>query len=197
MLKQTVKYVDFNNNPQTEDLYFHLSKSEVISLHSSGFGELLRKLTLPGANKEDLIETFKKVIGMAYGTKSENGRRFHKDAEKTADFLGSPAYDAFFMDLITGDPAGVIKFIQGILPDDLALEASALARSQTTIDIPDPTSNSVVPSITDVKLPVPKEKAQDDVPAAFAKKTGPKTLDQMSEEELRAELAAIRANRSE
>jgi hypothetical protein len=124
MIKETVTYKDFNDQEQTEDLYFHLSKSELVELElgmDGGLGAYLQTLVKSGKTSE-ILGTFKKIISDSYGERSLDGRRFVKDPEKTKEFLGSPAYDAMFMKLVTSEEA-VTEFILGVVPADLITEA--------------------------------------------------------------------------
>lgn len=212
MLKKNVTYEDFDGNAVTETLYFNISKVEIIEMEDpeNDIRVLLQRVTAKGAKGGDILAAFKKLIGLAYGTKSEDGRRFHKDPVQTADFLSSPAYDAVFMELIQGDTMNMLKFIQAMLPSDLATDENmiaAAAQAGIKVDLPIPTPTPAT-SVIPVKLPVPQEKAESDIPSSFRarldkmKEEAPKTvtsvvqkpLDEMTKEELRAEVAKIRSN---
>jgi len=124
MIKQTVTYKDFNEEDQTEDLYFHLSKSELIELElgmEGGLGSYLGKM-VQSKQPSKILAAFKDIISASYGERSLDGKRFVKDEEKTKAFLASPAYDAMFMRLVTSEEA-VTEFILGIVPKDLIAEA--------------------------------------------------------------------------
>lgn len=124
MIKETVTYKDFNEEMQTEDLYFHLSKSELVELElgmDGGLGTYLQTL-VKSRKTSELLAAFKNIISAAYGERSLDGKRFVKNEEKTKEFLASPAYDALFMRLVT-DEAAVTEFILGVVPKDLITEA--------------------------------------------------------------------------
>jgi hypothetical protein len=124
MIKETVTYKDFNEEMQTEDLYFHLSKSELVELElgmDGGLGTYLQTL-VKSRKTSELLAAFKNIISTAYGERSLDGKRFVKNEEKTREFLASPAYDALFMRLVT-DEAAVTEFILGVVPKDLITEA--------------------------------------------------------------------------
>jgi hypothetical protein len=167
MIKKTVSYTDYNGQQQVEDLYFHLSKSEIFSLHAGGIIALLDEVSKKSQSGEqnhvEVVETFKKLIGIAYGVKSSDGKRFHKSEDQTADFLSSPAYDAVFMEILEGGDQDSIKFVLGMLPADIseqtAREAAAMAGNGGL---------KVVLPITDVPLPGNKESI-DFVTSALAK----------------------------
>jgi hypothetical protein len=135
MLKQTVTYKDFNDQEQTEVLYFNISKPEMVD-----FLPMLPRLVamqqiIEGPDREltnteikemlDIIRTF---IAASYGVRSEDGKYFRKSPELFADFKDSGAYDAFLFSLFEDVQKGN-KFLQEIMPKDLAEEAAAAAQS--------------------------------------------------------------------
>jgi hypothetical protein len=214
MLKKEVTYEDFNGEQQTETLWFHVSKSEMIQLNfEENLGSLAAMVKAKKANEQDILRAFKKIVGLAYGVKSEDGRRFHKDPAQTADFLNSQAYDALFMDILTGDSGKAMEFLFGMFPADLA---EAARNEVPKFDIP-PSGvgstqgiqvNSIKINETD-----PGAAQHDAVPDAFKRNVaaarasqkvaspsnpapaqGPKPLNEMTEEELRAELTKVRGN---
>jgi hypothetical protein len=120
VIKKTVTYTDFNENEQVEDLYFHLSKAELIALEASyegGLSTLLPEIVKTG-NTGKILEMFTSIITKSFGRRSEDGKHFIKDDELTKAFMGSPAYDALLMDIMTS-PEGAAEFVTGIVPKDL------------------------------------------------------------------------------
>lgn len=135
MLKQIVRYVDFNDQPQEETLYFNISKTELAdNLHLKEEFERLFE-TFQGPQRElttaeirqviDLVKTF---IRLSYGQRSADGKRFRKTDEIWEDFKSSAAYDEFLFSLFK-DPQQAIAFLLGVLPADLRSEAEATARA--------------------------------------------------------------------
>lgn len=125
MLKKTVKYTDpFSGEEVEEDLYFHLTKAEIVELevsHEGGLSEWMKKIVVSQDNKQ-IIAEFKNIILSAYGVRSENGR-FVKTQEFRDEFVSSEAYSAFFMDLLTDDTTEkMIEFTTGIMPAGLTNE---------------------------------------------------------------------------
>ena len=101
MIKQLVKYTDFNGNEQEETLYFHMSKAEITMLELSVPGGLSKKLE-EVSKANDLGEISKIMYDMvlsAYGQKSEDGKRFVKNAQIKEDFKNSAAFSELFMTL--------------------------------------------------------------------------------------------------
>lgn len=120
MIKWQVSYTDYNDNPVTEDLYFHLNKAELVEMNlnaNGAYGEFIQRIT----NSRDyklLGEEFKNIILNAYGIKSDDGRTFRKSPELRQEFEQSEAYATLYMELISNTDS-LTKFIRGIVPKDL------------------------------------------------------------------------------
>jgi hypothetical protein len=120
MLKREIKYEDFDGVETSDIVYFNLSKPELIELdveHGEGFGRVLERIIETKDNKE-LVKLFKDIILMAYGQKSEDGKRFIKSEKLREEFSQTAAYSSLFMELATDDEAAV-KFLTGLLPADM------------------------------------------------------------------------------
>jgi len=118
MLKQVIKYTDFDGNPQEKTAYFYMSKPEWLKLEFSekeGFGEMLQRL---GNEKDNgkLIEIFELLLSRAYGIRE--GERFVKTEELWKEFTQTAAYESLFMELAT-DQDKAMAFIVGLLPPEL------------------------------------------------------------------------------
>lgn len=116
MIKQTVKFTDLEGKERTKDLYFHLTKADLMEMeiYAGGVKERVEKLK----DDEDNIgiyEFFKDLIKRSYGVKSDDGISFLKDEKKTQAFLQSEAYSAFLMSLLESEEAAA-KFVNGIMP---------------------------------------------------------------------------------
>lgn len=126
MLKKTVTYKDFNDEEVTEELFFHLSKAELIELemsHSGGLSEALKRI-IAAEDGKAIIAEFKNIILGAYGKKSPDGRRFIKNQAIREEFESSEAYSTLFMELVT-DTQAAIDFINGIVPRDMVEQVGA------------------------------------------------------------------------
>lgn len=125
MLKETIKYVDFNDLEREEDFYFNLTRTELIRMEMNKNGSLTGLLTkITKANDmPDIFEAMENLILKAYGEKSVDGRRFDKSEEISNNFMNTPAYDKLFEKLTT-DANYAYKFLMGILPKDLAEQAN-------------------------------------------------------------------------
>lgn len=124
MLKKTIKYTDYNGEERTEDFYFNLTKAELTELElrqSGGLKALLEKI-IAERDQDKLVTLFKKIILMAYGEKSLDGRRFIKSEELTKAFTETEAYSELFMELVT-DSKAAAAFVNGIIPEEIKKNA--------------------------------------------------------------------------
>lgn len=138
MLKKKITYTNFNDQTVTEDLYFNLSASELIEMEvgvEEGFGEYLERI-VKEVDKQKLFGEFKRLILMAYGKKSADGERFEKSDDIRKAFEQSAAYDAVFLDLVTGGADTMGDFINGVIPKDLSKQLNQ--RSPMPTDPQDP-----------------------------------------------------------
>ena len=127
MLKKTITYEDFNGEKVSEDFFFHLSKAELVELelsHQGGLSESLQKI-IADEDGKSIIAEFKNIILSAYGKRSEDGKRFVKNATVREEFESSEAYSALFMELVTNADTAV-EFINGIIPTNLGEEAAKI-----------------------------------------------------------------------
>lgn len=128
MLKKTIKYKDFNGEEASEDFFFHLSKAELVELelsHEDGLSEALQRIVAAEDGK-GIVQEFKNIILSAYGVRSEDGKRFTKNAQLREEFEATEAYSELFMELVLNTDAA-IEFINGIVPSGMAEEVAKLA----------------------------------------------------------------------
>jgi hypothetical protein len=117
MLKERIKYVDYNGVEREEDFYFNLTRSEVAELEMSTEGGLVEKIERIVAAQDggEIMRLFKEILLKSYGEKSDDGRRFVKSDNLSIAFSHTPAYDQLFMKLVT-NPEAAAKFVNGIVP---------------------------------------------------------------------------------
>lgn len=123
MLKRDVTYEDFNGEKKTETFYFNLSRTEMIELEAKypgGFSDNLKKVAASNDNTLMFVE-FKKVILLAYGIKSEDGRRFVKTDENRDEFSQTAAFDALMTEVSTNENL-LLEFLNGVFPKDVVAE---------------------------------------------------------------------------
>lgn len=118
MIKEVIKYVDFDGNERTTTAYFNINKAELLDLQLSekeGFDAMIRYI-IENNDVSKSVEVFKKILKLSYGVKSADGNRFVKNQEVWEEFEQSLAYEEIFMKLAT-DANYSEKFIKGVLPD--------------------------------------------------------------------------------
>lgn len=128
MLKETIKYQDYDGNEYEEDFYFNLNKSELIKLQTSipGGLEQMIKNIIAAKDQNALMSMFSKIIHISYGEKSPDGKHFVKSEELATAFEQTLAYDNLFMDLIN-DADKAAAFVNGILPSESKSDVKALS----------------------------------------------------------------------
>lgn len=117
MLTKAITYTDYDGVERTENFYFNLTKAELAELNlttEGGLQNLLQNI-VNAKNVPEITKWFKKIITMAYGEKSPDGRRFIKSERLTEEFLQTEAYSELFMELLTDEKAAS-DFVNGIIP---------------------------------------------------------------------------------
>ncbi len=123
MLKKEITYTDFNDEKATDTVYFNITKSEAIELevgHKEGLDDFIKNV-IKTEDRQALISEFKRIILLAYGQKSPDGKRFIKTDQLREEFSQTAAFDALFIELASQDDAAA-TFIKGVLPKDMQEE---------------------------------------------------------------------------
>lgn len=131
MLKETLKFVDFDGNEREEDFYFNLTKAELLQMELSvkgGFHTYVERI-IKSQDTTELIRIFKELLDKSYGVKSDDGRRFIKNEEVLSDFKQTEAYSDLFMMLAT-DADKAARFVNGIFPAALQAEVDREVKKQ-------------------------------------------------------------------
>ena len=126
MLKETIKYTDYNGVERTEDFWFHLSKAELMEWEmgtTGGLTEMIKRI-VDAQDAAAIIKIFKELVLKAYGQKSPDGKRFIKSEELATEFSQTEAYSQLFMELAT-DADKAAAFVNGIMPSDVVEKAAA------------------------------------------------------------------------
>ena len=138
MLKRDITYEDFNGETITETFYFNLSKPELVEMEvevEGGFGKTLQSI-IEAKDYKALVKEFKNIILLAYGVKSDDGKRFIKSDQLREEFTQTNAYNELFMQLASDDKAAA-TFLTAVLPKDMAGEMEkALPKSSPTPPAP-------------------------------------------------------------
>lgn len=130
MLIERIKSVDFNGEERVEDLYFNITRAELHKLNlytEGGMLEYLKRI-IQSRNQIEIASYFEKIVDLAYGIKSEDGKRFIKSPELLEEFKQTSAYDVFFTKLVE-DAEYAAKFINGILPKDMSEGAQNMSEA--------------------------------------------------------------------
>lgn len=120
MLAKKLTYTDFNGNQQTEINHFNMSKTELTSLEldtDGGFSSYVLGILecRNDKNNRELVKLIKDILLMAYGQKSDDGKRFIKSEALTAEFEQTAYFDEYYNLLVTNESA-LIEFLKGIMP---------------------------------------------------------------------------------
>lgn len=118
MVKKTITYENFNGEKKKKDLWFHISKTEMIRMIANG--EIDPDEMKKAAAEEDpnkLFTLIEIVVQRSYGEKSADGEMFIKDEETLKRFLYSPVYDAFMTHMLKAENS--VDFVRGIFPEDV------------------------------------------------------------------------------
>jgi len=136
LLKKAVTYEDpFTGEQVTEDLYFNITKAELVEMEvatEGGLKEHLEKVA-QAQNGQEIMDEMKGIILKAYGKRV--GSNFIKNEQLREEFVSSEAYSELFMSLVT-DADAAIEFVGGILPKGLVDEA----QEQLAVDKPNLTA---------------------------------------------------------
>lgn len=120
MIKKTVNYTDFNGVAQTEELYFNLTKMELVKLDTEFVGGLQQTIQTAVDNNDTktIMDCIEKILIKGYGKKSDDGKRFIKSAEMAEEFKQSAAFDEVFYQIASNEDEAS-AFITGLMPADL------------------------------------------------------------------------------
>ena len=128
MYKRSITYTDYFGDERTETVYFNLNRAELMKLElgtHGGYAAMLQEL-IDSNDGPKIMDIFAKIIHMAYGEKSEDGRRFIKSDKLSTEFEQTPMYDQLFMELCT-DAKLAAEFVNGIIPADLQEKANVVS----------------------------------------------------------------------
>lgn len=155
MLRKEFTYEDYEGNERTITAYFHLNKNDCIDLDAAFVEEgglieylkVLLKATTDNpdiATKESFVRFVRLLVSKSYGERPKGDPSlFLKEDDfgrpLVRKFKGTPAYDEFVFNLLTGRE-DLAAFTDGIMPkidDEQRVEAEKLLAAQG-ISIPQP-----------------------------------------------------------
>lgn len=117
MLKETIKYTDYDGVEQEEDFYFNMSKAQFVELELTEKGGVVGMLDRVGKTRDpkQIMLFMKDFVSKVYGIKSPDGKSHIKSEEISRAFENTEAYSELFTKLCT-DANYAIRFIIGVLP---------------------------------------------------------------------------------
>jgi hypothetical protein len=122
MFKKTIEFEDFNGKKQRQDFYFHMSKSELLTIAADGsaYTDHIKRI-VELSDGAAILHEFRQLVSKACGVRSADGARFIKDAEAKSQLMDSPAFDELLMELATNaDDAS--NFVQQLIPEKMQKE---------------------------------------------------------------------------
>ena len=123
MIKQSIKYTNFDGKDAVLDAWFNLTEAELMEMELSETGGLAEKIQqiVDAKDQPSIIKVFQEIILKAYGERSEDGVYFYKEDENgrplSQKFKQTAAYSALFMELAL-DADKAAKFVNGICPQE-------------------------------------------------------------------------------
>lgn len=131
MLKKHVKYQGFDGEIIEEDLYFNLTRMDAIELSALYESKDLAAYMDEIVKKEDIASLYrvlKDIVLLAYGVKSEDGKRFIKNEVVKKEFEESLAFAQLIEDLHETDSA-LSEFVTGITSQIRGMDLRATAQA--------------------------------------------------------------------
>lgn len=126
MLKQPITFEDFNGVTRTADVYFNLTKAELVDW-SANSEHGIQKDMQDAVDEKDmrkLLDFIKELIFRSYGVKDKDGVHFDKSPEISKRFENSAMYSPLLLALFADEGETVQKFINGLMPADLVAQAA-------------------------------------------------------------------------
>jgi len=134
MLKQTITFTDYNDEPRTIEEYFHINEAELIDMQANSEGGIQADLekAIKSNDIGQVLGFIKMLVHKSYGKKSLDGIHFDKSEELTNSFINSAYYSDFLLGLIEDNGDKGIEFIKGVLPKKLMDRALSQAQGNPT-----------------------------------------------------------------
>ena len=130
MLKKHVKYQGFDGEIIEEDLYFNLTRMDAIELSARYESKDLAAYMDEIVNKKDIVSLYrvlKDIVLLAYGVKSEDGKRFIKNETVKKEFEESLAFAQLIEDLHETESA-LSEFVTGITSQIRGMDLNSAAQ---------------------------------------------------------------------
>lgn len=131
MLKKHVKYQGFDGEIIEEDLYFNLTRMDAIELSARYESKDLAAYMDEIVNNKDIVSLYrvlKDIVLLAYGVKSEDGKRFIKNETVKKEFEESLAFAQLIEDLHETESA-LSEFVTGITSQIRGMDLNSAAQA--------------------------------------------------------------------
>lgn len=131
MLKKHVKYQGFDGEIIEEDLYFNLTRMDAIELSARYESKDLAAYMDEIVKNKDIVSLYrvlKDIVLLAYGVKSEDGKRFVKNETVKKEFEESLAFAQLIEDLHETESA-LSEFVTGITSQIRGMDLNAAAQA--------------------------------------------------------------------
>ena len=131
MLKKHVKYQGFDGEIIEEDLYFNLTRMDAIELSARYESKDLAAYMDEIVNKKDIVSLYrvlKDIVLLAYGVKSEDGKRFIKNETVKKEFEESLSFAQLIEDLHETESA-LSEFVTGITSQIRGMDLNSAAQA--------------------------------------------------------------------
>ena len=131
MLKKHVKYQGFDGEIIEEDLYFNLTRMDAIELSARYESKDLADYMDEIVKNKDIVSLYrvlKDIVLLAYGVKSEDGKRFIKNETVKNDFEESLAFAQLIEDLHETESA-LSEFVTGITSQIRGMDLNSAAQA--------------------------------------------------------------------
>lgn len=128
MFKTTVKYTDFLGAEREEVLRFNLNEQELRDLvdDDPAFNPAYLGYISKEQDAVSMFKVMRKLILLAYGVMSEDGRYFRKSEQITSDFAHSAAYEALLEKIMADETTKFVEsFMLGIFPSKITEQIKA------------------------------------------------------------------------
>ena len=132
MLKQTIKFKDYNDQDREITEYFHLNEAEIVDLQAKSENGIQADMqdAILSNDAARVLDFIKNLVHLSYGKKSADGINFDKTPEILHKFITSAYYPDFLLGLIEDDGAKGQEFVRGIMPAKLVERAAAQVQGQ-------------------------------------------------------------------
>ncbi len=126
MLKKSVNYTNYDDQPAVMTCYFNLNKFEWLELEAYTKGGLIENLrnALETNNLKKVIDILKKIILTSYGEKNPETGIFEKSDEIAIRFSRTEAFSELFLELAYDEEKSQ-EFFLALIPAEMRDKALA------------------------------------------------------------------------